>query len=455
MPAPQSRMSPPPQQSQPLPVARTGSALPTPSATPDPTTPLWAARALEPRRGSVVDSIYSDDTDESGSVALPSPPAARASDEEEDAARRSHRLHRVKKEIYDTEVTYCAGLAELSDFYLEQMKQMLEVERKRAGARSPHVDIFDEVFGSLMNIRACNDVLLKDMRAAIAEYQCPGEDGEQSPEPRESPPPSAIATSGDFSGVDYGRVFVKNFRILRLYAHNCGVRCVLRLYASYINSYDAFAAYLKQHGAPAPPADAAPSRLAQFLANRDGMITEGLAALQKTQRELERARPLGDSRRDVSLWGYLITPIQRLMRYRMMLQQLVGYSPPDDPSTQGSCDEITAVCSYCNQKKRESDATVKMEKVTKGRDLGSLGRLKTAPCRVFLFSDVILCVKRSWGLRSGRSFQVRLEDVVEVLDEFPTARPAMWSEGVIAAQRQWARRSTRKGSIIGINLNDL
>eukprot|EP01065_Artemidia_motanka_P045453 TRINITY_DN6687_c0_g1_i1.p1 TRINITY_DN6687_c0_g1~~TRINITY_DN6687_c0_g1_i1.p1 ORF type:complete len:729 (+),score=134.35 TRINITY_DN6687_c0_g1_i1:45-2189(+) len=467
--------------------------------------------------GRNVDSICSDpergSSGDESSLALPSPPV-----EQEDFNKRDPyeedpqaRLHSIKKEIYDTECAYLASLMQLCKFYLEPMKLMFDAEGKRSSKSAPQQqqndqDIFDKFFGSLMLIVGCNTELLKDMRTAIAEYQntlptTVRKDRRASPDDTQPLP----IPSADFAGVDYGRVF-GNFRILRLYS-------------SYITNYDQFLQFLKQRGAAIDDDEVESvegTKLSNFLA--------------KVQAELEGSR--GDVSVDVSLRGYLIRPIQRLMGYSLLLQQVIRYSSPDDvsvPELRRACDEVTAVCTYCNQKKRETDGGLKVAEISEqlGQDLvrpgrywildgvvekvteDRRGRYRTTQCRVFLFSDILLWVKRGWALQQRRPSCVRMEDVVDIRDEFPRDRAgpgpvrygsapvaaspgnscnkdsafdprctfaiimptytlglvlespgqrSIWCEAVRAAQRQWVRRSrrqTRKRSMIGINLNDI
>eukprot|EP00755_Sulcionema_specki_P028800 Sspe_Gene.90725::Locus_62215_Transcript_1_1_Confidence_1.000_Length_2384::g.90725::m.90725 len=410
--------------------------------------------SVETHRPSVADSEVScfssgDETtvrSESSSRRFPPAPSTPGAAEDPDARR--YRLHLIKKEIYDTEVTYMAGLNQLCNYYLEPMKQMIdrrprsskedknkkELEKERRQAA-----VLDEMFGNLMNICACNMTLLKDMRAAIVEAQ---------------------ATPSDFSKVDYGKIFVNNFKILRLYA-------------SYINTYDEMSGYLSEIG--------------------DERIHN---LITKTQRELEST----EGCQDVSLFGRLITPVQRLVRYRLLLQQLVRYSEPDELLDKAYA-EIDAVCCYCNQKKKESDGSVRVREIQEEMELRNLVRpgrywlmdgemekvtkngRSTAPCKTFLFSDLLLCIKARCGLRPRRAFWLLLDDVAEVLTEYPSngdlpfrreccfsvrtgsytlglilpsaTQRAMWYEAVISARRQWTRRSMhRKRSVIGIDLND-
>eukprot|EP01062_Namystynia_karyoxenos_P010337 TRINITY_DN13663_c0_g1_i1.p1 TRINITY_DN13663_c0_g1~~TRINITY_DN13663_c0_g1_i1.p1 ORF type:complete len:674 (+),score=215.39 TRINITY_DN13663_c0_g1_i1:66-2087(+) len=350
----------------------------------------------DPERGSSGDD----------SIRLPSPPVTELLDEEEEALRRS--LHRVKKEIYDTECTYVARLGLLSSHYLEPMRQMLEQDRKHRSKGDPQqqADPVEEFLANLLLVQGCNTTFLQHMRQAVAEYQ------QQSPTVRYGQLPHG---GGDFAGVDFGNVF-----------RNCSI---FHIYAEYISARDKFVAHLQTLGVSQCPAV-------------DAVEQSPLSGLlQRTQQQLEEARSAEHGWSDLSLWSLLIAPIKRLGQYEVLLKQLIGYSRADDPALhelRKACQEIHAVSSYCNQHKRESDGTLRAaelgeelglpELVRPGRywlqddEMGKVttdqsGRAQTARCRVFLFSDALLCNRRHW-MSSRRSFWVPFKQVEDILDEF-------------------------------------
>lgn len=362
------------------------------------------------RRGS---TFSGSSGEEGGSLALPSPPEfelrALRSPSTDAEQVRLQRSHKIKKEIYETECTYVAGLRQLCDYYLEPMKQMLEAERRR-GRRGSEMfdsppagpkhqgDIFDRFFGSLMLIVSCNTTLLQDMQHAIVEYQSRGaprgdgdvSDGEITPDP-----------DGDYSGVDYGKLF-GNFKILMLYD-------------SYIVHYEEFQAHLREHG----------GRLSSLVAHAQSMLEQGESTI------------------DVSLNSLLITPIQRLARYRSLLEQLVVLSRTEDeslPALKKACSEILSVINHINEKKREADIDPKVAEI--GEDLGLLalarrgrywrlggtemrkismerGKRVLGPCQVYLLSDILLWVKKKGVVNRKKAHCVQLEEILEVLDYFP------------------------------------
>eukprot|EP01060_Flectonema_neradi_P010617 TRINITY_DN1770_c3_g1_i1.p1 TRINITY_DN1770_c3_g1~~TRINITY_DN1770_c3_g1_i1.p1 ORF type:complete len:489 (+),score=93.97 TRINITY_DN1770_c3_g1_i1:219-1685(+) len=229
--------------------------------------------------------------------------------------------------------------------------------------------IVDTMFGHLLTIRACNVLLLKAMRQAIEND------------------PAACSAEPDFSSVDFAPVFVDNFKLLRLYA-------------AYINDYDKLSFFIESPSTP--------SKFRTFLL--------------KTEEETKE-----------SLWDILITPIQRMIHYRMFMQTLIRYSKGEEVTALSrAIEEIGTVCQYCNQKKREADGNAKVAVIECElgiKDLYQPGRYwimdsemdrvvvgkKTERCHVYLFSDLLLVVRTStWGL-SKKPIFLPLDDIVDVI----------------------------------------
>eukprot|EP00756_Hemistasia_phaeocysticola_P017625 Hpha_TRINITY_DN15549_c7_g4::TRINITY_DN15549_c7_g4_i1::g.107237::m.107237 len=395
------------------------------------------------RRGSTFSDPMASSGDE-GSLRLPNPPVFERSSNSRNPSPQDAeqmRLHLVKKEIYETECSYVAGLRQLCDYYLEPMKQMLDGERRRgrrgswqgndsppAGPKQQADYIFDRFFGSLMLIVSCNTTLLQDMQSAIVEYQSGGAPraGADTDEYDEPTPD----LEGDFSGVDYGKVF-GNFKILVLYD-------------SYIVNYEEFQAHLREHGGIDARGNAEPSRLSALVA--------------RVQNQLEQ----GGSTLDLSLSGLLITPIRRLAGYRTLLERLVKLSGPEDeslPALKKACGEILSVINHINEKKREADIDLKVAEIGEELGLPSLarkgrywrlggtemrkisierGKRILGPCQVYLLSDILLWVKKQGVMHRKKAHCVQLEDILEVLDYFPgeaamqTTSPGPVSPGVLA-----------------------
>ena len=287
-----------------------------------------------------------------------------------DDSIRMRRLHDIKKGVFESENTYVEGLTRACNYYMEPLKQMLDASAARRKVElSTNDSIVDTMFGHLMTIRACNVLLLKAMKQAIEDE------------------PSASGPDADYSGVDFAPVFVDNFKLLRLYA-------------AYINDYEKLSCFIES--------PTTPSKFRSFLL--------------KTEEETEE-----------SLWDILITPIQRLIHYRMFLQTLLRYSKGDEvTSLSRAIEEIGTVCQYCNQKKREADGSAKVAVIESElgiKDLSQPGRYwimdsemdkvtggkKTDRCHVYLFSDVLLVVRTSaWSLNK-KPIYLPLDEITDVI----------------------------------------
>lgn len=78
---------------------------------------------------------------------------------------------------------------------------------------------------------------------------------------------------------------------------------------------------------------------------------------------LKRAR-LNPRHSQLNLEGYLLLPIQRIPRYKMLLEQLVSSTPllldgHDDP-IERALDEIASLATNMNEGKRESESRKKL-----------------------------------------------------------------------------------------------
>eukprot|EP00755_Sulcionema_specki_P031725 Sspe_Gene.97207::Locus_70832_Transcript_2_2_Confidence_0.667_Length_1904::g.97207::m.97207 len=394
-------------------------------------------------------SIFSDpaagsDDDEYQPV-LPSPPEEiRASDEEDDEAYRS-RLHFLKKEFLSLEEKYVEGLNLVSSYYLEPMKEK--------GFDTGN-SIVEEMFGSLLNIKACNVTFLNSLREAVEE----GGDG------------------CDLSEVNFGPALQSHLPLLRLYT-------------SYINGYDALDKFFEQ----------------RTRGERDEALT---AFLDSTQRTLETMQGRGDNR-DVSLFGLLVTPIQQLMRYRLILERLIQNTRSSAPGfnlLKEAHVEVSNVCAFCNQRKKESDGLQRVIEIQEewgfaglakpGRywimetDMEKLARRGrgTDRVKVFLFNDLLLCVRIRRGLTGElrKLFPVPLDSITDLYSGPPpnrnstvledrycftvqtksytlvlilptTTLKGMWFEAIRGTRAAYLRRlryGPRKRSTIGVDLTD-
>eukprot|EP01059_Diplonema_ambulator_P017292 TRINITY_DN2928_c0_g1_i1.p1 TRINITY_DN2928_c0_g1~~TRINITY_DN2928_c0_g1_i1.p1 ORF type:complete len:526 (+),score=117.42 TRINITY_DN2928_c0_g1_i1:60-1637(+) len=352
------------------------------------------------------------------------------------------KIHLIKLEILTTEEGYVKGLEKVCSKYMSPLFAAEQKKRSKTDGK-----IIEAMYASLLNIKACNTTLLNDMYKAIK---------------------SANATTEDLSEVDFASVFAGNSKIMRTYAE-------------YIQGCD------KLQGLT--------------IGNKDEKVK---GFLDTTQRKLEEETDEPD---DVSFSSFLITPIQRLVKYRMLLIRLSTFT--SDERLSKALQDISDVCQYCNKKKDESDRFAKVEEIQRKTDLRNLVRpgryfvqeadmfkvtkvdsgYDTYPCHVFLFSDLLVCVKSksTWGLKK-RSFWVQLDDIDVIDDTVPNlvpssgskphegngftivsqsfrlglvlttpAQKAMWIQAVKTSRQAWVRRTIigKKKSVIGIDLNEM
>ncbi|KAJ7900051.1 hypothetical protein B0H14DRAFT_3080449 [Mycena olivaceomarginata] len=158
----------------------------------------------------------------------------------------------------------------------------------------------------------------------------------------------------------------------------------MRMYSSYINNFDNAVQRVKNWSAAAGPANAPPSMtpstsqlaglgLALSAISPPGVVPDagaasGVPALTASQRKrlrsyLKRCR-ISPRHSQLNLEGYLLLPVQRIPRYRMLLEELLRATPPtyeymDDPLDR-SLAEIALLANNMNEGKRESESRRKL-----------------------------------------------------------------------------------------------
>ena len=315
--------------------------------------------------------------------------------------------------------------------------------------------IIHSLSGQLYNIMACNMIFLKELEGEVTTYQ-------------------RLNSTLDLSGVDFGPPCMSHMR-------------TFRMLASYFTLFEEFNKFLDSLPVGSPIA----------------------SHFDSVCHELEKKNKCNT---DCSLTSFLVRPIQMLAKYRTILQRLVDNTPVNTPhfqSLEAALTEATDVCSYCNQRKTETDGqhmVAELEKKWGIRGLSKKGRYwlmdaemekvtrkgqATTSCNLFLFNDLLVCIryKRPGDDSSRRVFSLPMSDVISIKSSIPEellsplpVRPndhrclsitaqsftlalilpndalrTLWFETLRNVHTQAMRKAqfgTRKRSTIGIDLND-
>ncbi|KAL0483795.1 RacGEF [Acrasis kona] len=152
---------------------------------------------------------------------------------------------------------------------------------------------------------------------------------------------------------------------------------------------------------------------------------------------LERAEVMKEARLG-QLSGLMITPVQRIPRYQLLLDSLVKAdalrSQSDMNRLQAALDMIKEVAEYCNEKERELESMNKMFELSKAlhnKELIKPGRIlmlenlnmqyeqrnsKCGACNLYLFNDLMVIQKKS-SIKKPREIVIDSNVVVTACDE--------------------------------------
>ncbi|KAJ3790255.1 hypothetical protein GGU10DRAFT_340918 [Lentinula aff. detonsa] len=268
----------------------------------------------------------------------------------------------VAKEILITERTYVKGLQELMDIYIKPACANVTVlsgvgSSKETVVPAPERKI---VFGAVDGLISFHkDSFLPSLEKAVAPLMEPSAgkdvDGQLS---------LSVATS-------VGDMFWK-------YA------AFMRMYSTYINNFDSAVQRVKNWSASSSPSNTtmSPSSSTSQLATMglamsamsnpntiaDGAAHAGAPNLSSSQRKrirqyLKRCR-LNPQHSQLNLEGYLLLPIQRIPRYRLLLEELRRSTPlPYDymeDQLDRALNEISSLANNMNEGKREAEARRKL-----------------------------------------------------------------------------------------------
>ncbi|KAJ3895110.1 hypothetical protein GG344DRAFT_39653 [Lentinula edodes] len=269
----------------------------------------------------------------------------------------------VAKEILTTERTYVKGLQELMDIYIKPACANVTVlsgvgSSKETVVPAPERKI---VFGAVDALISFHkESFLPSLEKAVAPLMKPS----SSKEDLDGQLSLAVATS-------VGDMFWK-------YA------AFMRMYSTYINNFDSAVQRVKHWSSSSSPSNTtlSPSSSTSQLATMglamsamsnpnavaEGAVNAGAPNLSSGQRKrirqyLKRCR-LNPQHSQLNLEGYLLLPIQRIPRYRLLLEELRRSTPlPYDymeDQLDRALNEISSLANNMNEGKREAEARRKL-----------------------------------------------------------------------------------------------
>ncbi len=237
------------------------------------------------------------------------------------------RRQKVIAEIISSEETYVRGLQELAAIYIQPASQPLSGS---SGAAAVPISEQKTVFGNIEALLHFHQGgLLPSLKAAAAPILA------GAPETMTTSQSSHIAE-------DVANVFVRH-------------AAFFRMYSTYINNCDAAQTRVAAWLAPMPSSAASAFKVGGNSV-ADGELTS--AQRKAIKKFLKRAR--ADSRHSqISIESYLLLPVQRIPRYRLLLEDLVRSTPSHllrNPSAvQDALVSIRDIANTVNESKRQAE----------------------------------------------------------------------------------------------------
>ncbi|KAJ6516340.1 Dbl homology domain-containing protein [Mycena sanguinolenta] len=142
----------------------------------------------------------------------------------------------------------------------------------------------------------------------------------------------------------------------------------MKLYSSYINNLDNAVQHIKNWSAAPANGPSSSSQLAAPGVTLGAGAVSGVPPLSTSQRKRLRTYliqcRLSPRHSQLNLEGYLLLPMQRIPRYRLLLEELLGTMPPtpeymNDPLEQ-SLAEILSLTNNINEGRREAESRRKL-----------------------------------------------------------------------------------------------
>ncbi|KAN0125127.1 hypothetical protein V8E52_001679 [Russula decolorans] len=266
----------------------------------------------------------------------------------------SSRRMRVVKEIVDTERTYVKGLQELIDIYIKPAAAQVNLLGGVSSTKDTIIPAAERkiVFSGLDSLFSFHkDIFLPALELAANPVLRP--QANQSEQEMEG-----VLSANAARGI--ARTFVSH-------------AAFMRMYSTYINNFDHSVQRIKQwvSDRPGTGTGSSPSLTTQAAAGAGSSNAasdpSGGPQLTSSQRKriktyLKRCR-LNPRHSQLNLEGYLLLPVQRIPRYRLLLEELARSTAPAegclDPLDQ-ALDEISSLATNMNEGKRESESRSKL-----------------------------------------------------------------------------------------------
>ncbi|KAF8633990.1 hypothetical protein AX15_001166 [Amanita polypyramis BW_CC] len=274
----------------------------------------------------------------------------------------------VIREIVLTERTYVQGLQELVDIYIKSAAVPVNILSGVGTMKDTVVPASERkiVFGGLEALFSFHkDSFLPALEFAAAPLMRPAAELQETD------------AHGHLSlkvAKDVGNMFLKH-------------AAFMKMYSTYINNFDNSVQRIRYWTSDRPTASGAslsPSSstvqlaslgLAMSAVSNPSVLAEPVPAtgapnLTASQRKriktyLKRCR-INPRHTQLNLEGYLLLPVQRIPRYRLLLEELLRSTPPsydfvDDP-LERALSEISSLANNMNEGKRESESRRKLVK---------------------------------------------------------------------------------------------
>ena len=306
-------------------------------------------------------SRYSSTDDSSDSVDSGTQTSWNGNTIKDDSVRRI----RIIEEIVHTEETYVRGLTELVEIYVKP-SQMSAEGASSGGA--PVVPLTEQraVFGNVEGILHFHrDVFLPSLRsAAKGVLAC------RSGATRDSNSSSGTTAAQTLDADESAAVAEK---VAKVFSHHAAF---FKMYMSYINNCDAAQTRINVWMAPNAVINAASTFKSSVTNGQGNGLTNGAGGTplapefgltpgqrKKIRAFMKRAR-MHPRHSQLNVESYLLLPVQRIPRYRLLLEDLVRSTSPERLGTPDAIatalQHVSQIASSVNESKRQSEQDRKL-----------------------------------------------------------------------------------------------
>ncbi|KAH8835347.1 GrfA protein [Flagelloscypha sp. PMI_526] len=254
----------------------------------------------------------------------------------------------VVREIVHTERTYVKGLQELFDIYIKPSSATVTVITGVSSTKETILPATERkvVFGGLDALISFHkDSFLPALESAAAPLMKKGAEA------------SDDATLSSKVANAVGNMFFKHVAFMRMYS-------------TYINAVQRVKTWTSERAPPPQSLATSPSSSTSQLSSTIIQESSGSSGPQLTSSQRKRIRSylkrcrMNPRHSQLNLEGYLLLPVQRIPRYRLLLEELVRCTPPMgitaiDPLDRALA-EISSLASNMNEGKREAESRRKL-----------------------------------------------------------------------------------------------